>query len=297
MNTHGNLVANNVSDFLKNANILVAAGDYRLARKLLIQGIHDGHPPSELLFLVAQTYLKEKNEEKAERVLRDSIAYLPTSKAYFTLAQILISQEKDERAIQVLKRCLELKGVLSTEKIEIYRTLGNVYMKKDLLDEALVSYYKVLELKEDVDTHCSIGSCMLRLRDLEGAKSHFISAMRINPSYSKSYFGLASCALGIGNKVAALEFLVQSLERDIHNPTALFYLVKCAYELKKYDQTEKILRQYLDVSPVNSSLLYSLAGIQYHLGKKEESRMVAQSILDLNPEHSGAKNLIKIMST
>ena len=74
--------------------------------------------------------------------------------------------------------------------------LGNIHRRRERLDEAIAEYEHALEGVERLDTnqrqkrgvesncYCWLGLCYLAKRDLDGAKSSFQVALRIDPDNS-----------------------------------------------------------------------------------------------------------------
>ncbi len=286
--------AADVPDLLINADLLVEAKEYELAKNIYRAVLRTGES-SELAYAgLAEVSDKVGLIEQAIQFAWDSVAFKPNERGYNILASVLIQQGRDREAAQALNRSLKQLELTPFKRAEIYKTLGNCYSRLGETAEAETSYKKALDLSPMSDeVQSNLGALYLEQGQIQEAKRRYQDAVAANARNDKAWMGLGLVAVSEADKETALQAFTRALDLNLRNSTAIFHLVKCAYELKKYDQAERILTQYVEVAPVSPSLLYSLAGLQFHVGKKPQALATSQRILKMKSDHSGAKELIQ----
>jgi tetratricopeptide (TPR) repeat protein len=288
------------TDFLmQNAEILVASGEYTLARNIytsVTQSSKSGLKTATALFKLAQCFELEKNFEAARTKYEESIAYAPSIETYQNLSTLLLHQGKTFQAAETLERALHLKDLSPKVRYEIHKAAGNSWMRACEMASAERNYKKALELNPSADEiQANLGALYLHAEKIADARRRFQDALAANPRNDKALSGLGSCFLALGDKRNAHDHFAQALEINIHNPQAIFHLVKCAYQLKSYATATRMIEEYVQIAPININLMYSLAGLQFHLGRMDESRKTCEKVLEMNPTHTGAKELLEKM--
>jgi tetratricopeptide (TPR) repeat protein len=287
----GNL---NISVLEQNAEVLMAAGDFLLARNIYQAILKTGKSSAASLFKIGLTFEAEKNLLKAISIYEESLAYEPTFKAYERLASLLRKTGQDQYAAEIIERALAGKNIPPKVQYELHKSCGNCWMRKDYFNRAEIHHRSALKINPDSDeVRSNLGSLYLKQQKLNEAKRCFEDAVAANSKNAKAHSGLGISYLGLNDKKSALTSFKKSLRIDLMNPTAIFYLVKLAYELKDYAEAAEILKNYTNSAPVNPSLLYSLAGLQYHTGSHSEASNNVRKILDMNSKHKGALKLQK----
>jgi len=281
-----------VDYLLKNSKVLIDSGEFELARNLCMKVLTTGKRNAESLHTIARTFIMENKIDLAEKALTDAIAYGASAEAYLDLSRVHLNRSRYREAADTLKRATRFEVTDSSKKYEIFKALGNCYLKTDELDSAIEAYRSALDIKEkSSEVLTNMGAAYLRMHQYVDAIECYRRAIEINPENAKAFFGLASCSMGKGDKKIAHDLLLKSLRIDINQPTAVFYLIKYAYETKTYEPSEKIVRNYIAHSAASPSLLYSLAGLQYHAKKFSEARETLAQLFEIKPDHSGGIKL------
>lgn len=281
------------SDLLiKNAKILLLAGDTKLAKNIFRSLIENGDMLSVAYAGIGAAFELEGKIDLAIKSYRESIIYEPTYGSLFALADLLMKQQDYGSAVGTLLRANNLPKITLDQSFEIHKCLGNCYMYMNQLNNAEAHYRKAYEIHALSDgLHVNIGSLALKKGDTATALLHFKEAIRINAKSASAYTGVGLAHLGQGNKQQAHDAFASALRVDIHEATALYNLVKTAYELKQFSVVSEILNEYIINNPVNSNILYSYAGILFHQGKYSEAADECDKLLSFNSNHEGAKKI------
>jgi tetratricopeptide (TPR) repeat protein len=286
----------NVPYLMRNASLLVVAGELTLAKNIYKAVLQTGERTPEALFGIGQCLESEGKLPEARKNYEESIAYLPTLESYRRLGLLLMRMDKNQEAAEVLTRALNIKEMPTEMRVDLEKACGNSWLKIGRFEDAERHFRRALELIPHQQSHeirGNLGALYLRQGRTSEAKRTFQEILSTNQRSAKAYIGLASCYLADGEKRLAHDCFAQALQIDLNNPTALFHLVKCAYEIKSYATAARIVEEYMQVAPVNTSLMYSLAGLQFHLGRRSESAVTARRILALQPGHPGASELLR----
>lgn len=291
--TNGRL---NTAVLVRNAKILLAAGDVALAKNIFRALVESGESLGVAYSGLGSCYELENKPELAIKAYREAIIFEPTYGCLYALADLYIKREEYQNAVGTLLRAQNLNRLSSTHLFEIHKSLGSCYMQLAQLNNAEAHYRRAYEINPASDSlHVNIGSLAMKKGDLSTALLHFKEATRTNPLNSGAHTGLGLAQMGLGNKEAAHDAFANALRIDIHDVTALYHLVKIAYELKKFESVSELLNKYIQHNAVNSNILYSYAGILYHRGMHKEALEECEKLAALKPDHEGAKKLKELI--
>ena len=287
--TNGRL---NTALLLKNAKILLAAGDTSLAKNIFRALIERGEALGTAYAGLGTTYQLEGKIELAIKAFREAIIYEPSFGALYALAELYIQKEEYKNSVGALLRAQNINKMTAEQSFEIHKALGNCYLSMGQLNNAEAHYRKAYEANPSSDIlHINIGSLALKRGDPSTSLLHYKESIRLNPKNSSAQTGAGLAYLSLGNKELAHDCFVAALNINIHDVTALYHVVKCSYELKKFDAAVVILEKYIRHNPVNSNILYSYSGILFHQQKFKLALEECEKLISLNPEHEGAKKL------
>jgi tetratricopeptide (TPR) repeat protein len=286
----------NTPFLVRNAELLEESGDFALAANIYKALLQAGEKTAFALLGIGRCSERLGKLDEAKEAYEESIAYQSSLDCYRRLAGLLLCQKKDQQAAETLERALSLKDLSDEQKYDFHQTCGNCWTRLQKTEAAERHFHRCLELKPAADDiRASLGAVFLQTGRTTEAKRSFQDALASNPANEKAMMGLGSCALAEGDKRAAHDWFARTLEVSPSNPAAIFHLVKCAYELKSYATAARVVEEYIEVAPFDKNLLYSLAGLQFHLGRTADARKTAEKILQLVPDHSGAKDLLRIL--
>lgn len=281
---------------VRNAKILLAAGDVKLAKNIFRALVESGESLGVAYSGLGGCYELEGKIDLAIKAYREAIIFEPTFGCLFALAELYLKKEEYPNAVGTLLRALNLNRLQSGQIFELHKSLGSCYMHLNQLNNAESHYRKAYELKPGSDIlHVNIGSLAMKKGDLSTALLHFKEGARIQPANATALTGIGLAQTGLGNKEAAHDAFAAALAIDIHDVTSLYHLVKSAYELKKFDVVAALLEKYIKHNAVNGNILYSYAGIQYHRGMLPEALEECEKLLALKTDHEGAKKLRELI--
>jgi tetratricopeptide (TPR) repeat protein len=286
----------NCALLIRNAKILLAAGDIPLAKNIFRALVENGESLGVAYSGLGSCYELEGKVDLAIKAYREAIIFEPTYGCLLALAELYIKKAEFQNAVGTYLRAQNLNRLSSAQLFEIHKGLGNCYMHLGQLNNAEAHYRKAYDINPASDSlHVNIGSLAMKKGDLSTALLHFKEAGRINPANASAHTGVGLAQTGLGQKEAAHEAFANALRIDIHDVTALYHMVKCAYELKQFDTVCELLQKYIQHNAVNSNILYSYAGILYHRAMYKEALEECEKLLSLKSDHDGAKKLKELI--
>jgi tetratricopeptide (TPR) repeat protein len=286
----------NVPVLVRNAKILLAAGDIGLAKNIFRALVENGEALGVAYSGLGSCYELEGKIDLAVKAYREAIIFEPTFGCLFALSELYIKKEEYQSAVGTLLRAQNLNRLSAQQQFEIHKSLGSCYMQLGQLNNAEAHYRKAYEIDPGADAlHVNIGSLAMKKGDLSTALLHFREASRLNNRNANAHTGIGLAQVGLGQKESAHDSFAQALRLDIHDVTALYHLVKCAYELRKFETVSALLKGYIASNAVNANILYSYAGILYHQGLYGEALEECDKLLALKADHEGAQKLRELV--
>lgn len=149
-------------------------------------------------FLVGMVYFEQGNVVDAEEYLEKSLKLEPNrADAYDHLARIALLKGQYDKALTLFHRAIEIDP--KTSGIHFRIAKAQVFLGK--LEDAVRELQKDIEtFPQAVESHSLLGETYLQLKEYQKAKENFEAAIRIQPDYTKAYYGLATVCTRLGLK-------------------------------------------------------------------------------------------------
>ena len=196
---------------------------------------------SSLLHLnLASAFIKKNDISSAIIELKQSINIAPDAvEPHAILALVYTTQNKAELATQEYAFALKNAAKLEPENIEIYKSLGAIYLQQRKLKEAEGIFKLVVGLAPlDAEAHFYLGSIYYDLKDYTATEKEFKAAIKLKPDYHE-----------------ALNFL------------GYFYLEQD----KNIDRAGAMIKQALSFEPENGAYVDSMGWFYFKKGKFKEA--------------------------
>lgn len=199
------------------------------------------NPNSALLHLnLASVFIKKDQTALAIEQLKESIGIAPESiEPHVILALVYAAQNKADLATQEYTLALKNAAKLQPKNIEIYKSLGVIYLQQKKFKEA-EGIFKLITGMDPADpqAHFYLGSIYFDLRDNSSAEKELNTALKLKPDYHE-----------------ALNFL------------GYFYLEQD----KNINRAGRMIRKALVFQPQNAAYLDSLGWFYFKKGKFKEA--------------------------
>ncbi|MBU6376187.1 MAG: tetratricopeptide repeat protein, partial [Bdellovibrionales bacterium] len=143
--------SSDIQELRASAELLISAGDYALARNILLAMIQNGELVGWALRSMGRTYEIEGNIERARRCFQDAIAYEPHLDAYRCLASLEIRSKNDAAAADALERSLNIRNLDPKVRFEIHKASGNCWMRAQRFEKSEHHYKRALAIDPTSD--------------------------------------------------------------------------------------------------------------------------------------------------
>ncbi len=200
-----------------------------------------------------QTQYSESNARIVSNVFEDGQVISTNSLSVDPGESPLNIKEKAENLHKTTSADMEMLFFIS-DKVSTIRhaasnnKLGLVFLKKNLLNEAIREFEKALEIDpEFIDAHKNLGLALLKRDQVDEAKSTFIEAITINPEYPDLHNYLGYACFRLGEYKEAVDEIKQALEINSDYVSAKFnlslvYLTTIFKNIQNDDFSTKIER-------------------------------------------------------
>ncbi|MCX5669601.1 MAG: tetratricopeptide repeat protein [Candidatus Omnitrophica bacterium] len=189
---------------------------------------------------LASVFIQKNNPVLAIEELKQSIGLAPEAvQPHALLALVYATQDKAELATGEYILALENATKFEHQNIDIYKSLGLIYLQQKKLKQAESIFKLILNFAPaDPQAHFYLGSIYYNLEDYSSVERELKSAVKLKPDYHE-----------------ALNFL------------GYFYLE----QNKNIDQAGLMIKQALVFEPENGAYLDSLGWFYYKKGKFKEA--------------------------
>ncbi|MFA4842441.1 MAG: tetratricopeptide repeat protein [Candidatus Omnitrophota bacterium] len=214
-------------------NIDRAIQEYKKALKADYQS-------SQIRLSLASSYIKKGDVPRAIDELKLAASLKPEAvEPHAILALLYAVQEKSDMAKEEYESALKNASKLEPENIEIYKSLGQVYLQRKNYKEAEAAYKFILDL---------------------------------SPRDSEAHFFLAHIYDEQKNRQAAINELKKAIELNPDYHQALNYLGYIYAEVGRHlDEAEIIIKKALEFEPDNGAYVDSLGWVYFKQGKLKEA--------------------------
>jgi tetratricopeptide (TPR) repeat protein len=268
-----------VFTLLQNARVLISHKEITLALTLLRQASNlQSHRVilAELAKVLVNLNRWQEAYTVAKQWYRMDIDFLSA----FYLAQIEYQLGKDEQSLKNYFEALAFVEEARPELFEIFKNVGNLFVRRGDFESAEEFYNKAYAIKTDSDTLLvNYGILEMQRGDLNRARDRFRSAVQYNESNDKAWIGLAMVHFDFGDEELGVANLKRALDLDPQNRTAIqLALQKLNLSIHGTYLIEVISQflSYVDNDPEMSCQLIQLFVMrgQYSLANLEAQRLV-----------------------
>ncbi len=196
-----------------------------------------------------------------------------------------------------------------------YNNLGNLYLRKGLIEKALPFYEHAVNLDtSEGDYRANLGIAYSLVGRLDDAKRELIRARALLPYYlaindniaqvnevadllarnpAEANLVMAENVLGLGDFDLAIRFFNKSLSHDPKSLRAINDLAVAYSYQQDYDRAIKTLQAGLKLYPDNTDLLHNTASMFYQKKDFPKALEYWNRILQIAPENQEVRDLIR----
>lgn len=230
---------------------------------------------------------------EAQRILHGVLKIDYRFETLHALAQVEYQLDLVDDSFTHLEEALMIATEESPEFFELFKTMGNIFVRRGDLDSAEDSYNKAHRINPGSDVlHVNFGTLFIQRQAWDGAAECFRKALEINGSSDKAWVGLAIChrmkadhELAWGNIEAALEY---NPLNEVALGLALDWGANEGREFRVLD----LIRQFLIEGGWNEKLSLAFCWLSWRRGDTMIATLELERVLAVNPENTAALQLL-----
>jgi len=229
-------------------------------------------------------YYKTHNQIKIARVLALTNPSLQNLVRY---GRLLDQSDRCSEAIQFFEMAL-LKMPENPETLfEIYKFLGNAYLKIADIDSAEENYNKAFTLKPKSSLlQVNFGTLAIQRTEWHMVQYHFRQALRYNLNQDRAWTGLAIYHNYMGDRDLAIANLKKAHDINPLNRTALLLLANWWPKLLSLDELVLRLTQYLDVTQIDQDISQLLVKVAFENQDFDIAELEIEKLVCLDPQNT-----------
>lgn len=252
------LQPNSASAHFGIANTLMSLNRLPEAEQGFLAALNAQSAFPEASYNLGNLYKELGKLEAAVEHFRQAVTHRPDfADAHHNLASTLNTLGREDEAIA------SYHAALPGRFPETYNNLANIYLKRDMIDEALRHYEQAVSIKPDyAEAWNNLGKALLGAKKFDDAALCCERAIALAPKMADAHFNLGVVR---GNQ-------------------------------NRFTDAIDSFSRALAFWPGHADTLYNIAFIHNRMGRREEAERLYRQVLELHPDHIGSHiNLSEIL--
>ncbi len=277
---------------MKNAEILIAAGDHRLAINILRNVLMREPLHAQALRHLGLSLRSDARYDEALKCFKALAKTAMRTEGMMLVAETLYLCERDDMALSCYREVL--KSVVSDQRqlFEIYKNIGNVHVRAGDYESAEEFYNKAYVIHPESDVlMVNYGTLEIQRDNFSDAVNRFRRAVDLNPQNDKGWVGLALVHRQMGDLELSWANVQRALDINSINRTALRLVVDWGVADGKLAIAVTRVQDYLEAEGEDAEMCLTLAKIFTHLGRLMDARTEMERVLALDPAIEGGEAL------
>ncbi|MFP3928988.1 MAG: tetratricopeptide repeat protein, partial [Desulfobacteraceae bacterium] len=253
-----------------------------------------GLDPSQTtaLGIMVADAIRKKEYERALEIVeghRGKVGENPRVEGFldYTAARVFVAKGEREKAEELLKSSIAKNPNMAAA----YPMLSAIYASEGRLDEAKVQYEALLEKKPAyLPGYMALGSILEHEGKGEEAEAYYRKALEKKEDFAPAANNLAwRIAESGGNIDEALKFAQIAKRNAPESPGVMDTLGWIYYLKERYPSAISELEDALQLAPEHPVILYHAGMAYYKDGQKEKARERLEKALEIDPDFEGAE--------
>ena len=281
-----------LASLLLNAETLINHGEQVAASVLCMQALALDSKNPESLKKMARILKGSNRNDELLRVQEELAVVEPSFPSLVNLAHSYYQHGKDELALDTYFQALNYTTEDSGLLFEVYKNIGNIFVKSSDFDAAEEFYNKAHTLNPQSDVlFVNFGTLEIQRNDLNSALERFRSALGVNPQNDKAWVGLALVHNQMGDQVLAQANLENAIDVNPKNRTAVHLLANWSVRDQKFDSAISALEDYLGMVDFDEDMSLVLIHLFCLSGRLDLALFEIERLLLWNPANKEVADL------
>jgi Tfp pilus assembly protein PilF len=244
---------------------------------------------------LASSYIKKDDTAKAIAELRLASSIDPEAVEPFALLALLYSSKNElNLAASAYEKALKNASKLQPKNIDIYKSLGLVYLQQKEFKEAENTYRLITDLSpDDAQAHFYLANVYNELKKRDLTEKELRCALELNPDYHEALNFLGYLYVEEDKNLDEAEAMIRkALEFQPHNGAYLDSLGWYYFKKGQYDEALKELQKASSL--LEDPVIYDHLGDTYLKFKDTENAKINwEKSLKLSPEQEKVKEKLE----
>ncbi|MCC6278623.1 MAG: tetratricopeptide repeat protein [Oligoflexia bacterium] len=279
-------------DLLRNALLLVDAGEYRLARGILGEILRLNPNHVQAIRWMGWCFKQDKDLDNALKCYEQLNLRSVTDQDLFELGELYYDRQQFQKAKDVWLDALGQTHSESPRLFDLHRCLGNAYLHLGDTESAEENYNKALVIRSQSDAlMVNFGTLYFQLNEFNKALHYYKRAVELNPFNERAWMGVAIVARQAHDLEWSRSALLRSLDSNASHTPALKLLGQWALEDCVWDLAIERIQGYCSENTTHVELLNLLTELLLARGSIFEAELENSRVLILDSSNADAQRL------
>lgn len=214
------------------------------------------------------------------------------------LADALYDQGQDQEALRYYLSALRTLDESAPQLFEIYKTMGNIFVRSRDFESAEDNYNKAYRLNpHSAILRVNFGTLEIQRGNWDAAVQRLREAIVIDPSCDRAWVGLALTHRQFGDHQLSWANLARALDHNPMNTTALQLALSWVVKDERWEQVTAWLVKYLETNGEDAVMSLALAQLWFLRGRHGMARVELERTLALDPHVAGGADLLALIES
>lgn len=249
---------------------------------------------SFMAFELGQRLVALGRLEEALKVYRGVIKIDSRFETLSALGLLEYRLDQIDAAFDHLQQALMIAPEGDESLFEIFKTIGNIFVRRADFDSAEDSYNKAHRINADSDTlWVNLGTLAIQKAAWEDALTRFRRALEISKTNDKAWVGLAIGHRMKGDHELAWGNIEAALEYNPLNEVALSLALDWGAQEGREFRVLEMIRIFLIEGGWDEKLSLAFAWLSFRRGEAQIARFELERLLAVNPGNQRALDLVQ----
>jgi tetratricopeptide (TPR) repeat protein len=212
---------------------------------------------------LAKVFYQGKNIEEGDKNIAEAlkIADEKNVRILQAVADAYINGGKEIslKAKEVLDQAIAVTKKNKKKDKMNFILLGDMYNAGNNGSAAVENYKKAIDIDSSAEAFVSIGKIFEVIKNYGEAELSYQQAMKVDPSYSVAYKGMAELQYTLRQYDKAIENWKKYIDLSENTPENQKRLINYVYKSKDYKSAADLINTFLQADPMNTYMLHMLA--------------------------------------
>jgi len=172
-----------------------------------------------------------------------------------------------------------------------HSNLGAAYIRREMLDEAISEYKKILAIKPDnAEAHNNLGAAYAKKGMLDEAIAEYEHAIALKPNYAEAHSNLGVGYVKKGRLDEAIAEYKQAIALKPNHAKAHKNLATAYFKKGRLDDAVSEFKKAIAIKPNFAEAYYKLGSLLEVQGKLRDAISAYRDAIRIKPDHQGAYN-------